>query len=375
MMKRFGGKISGRQSGRALRQGERGQMLVMSALTFVVVLSFAGIAIDIGFFMHTKTKLQADVDALALAGAQELCSTGECATDARAVAATMKAPNGLAVSDNVIISTSVDCSGNAISSYNKISATATRHNTSYLLRMLGLNGADIKACATAGRFAFGGASGVRPFALEDHCILELDYNETVTIKYDSSTTRNCDSDTGNYAAVAIDGSGASIYRTTIKFGSDGLVCTDDTEGCCPTLEPGCDGVYQIDTEPGNMIGPTRDGIDYLIANTPTSCDTWEEVTTVVGEVEAGCRPWAEGYTGATRVIIIPVVDGLWDSGGRHTVTIKNFAILFLEGYGDNCTGNSCDVNARFIHMTATLPNAVKGPAGVLSNITIVSLVE
>jgi len=360
---------------RLTQRGEDGQMLVMASLTFVVVLAFSALAIDVGYFTHTRTKLQADVDAAALAGAQGLCTTAECAAIAEGIAHAMKERNDIRVTDTVTISTTEDCSGHEILRYDKISVRAERRNASFLAHLIGYDGANISACATAGRFAFGGGSGVRPFALEDNCIENITYDTTVVIKYDSDTTRNCDSDSGNYAAVAIDGSGASIYRTTIKYGSNGAVCIEGTDGCCPTLQTGCSGVYKIDTEPGNMIGPTRDGIDYLIDNTPANCDTWEEVTDDDQNVVPACRPWAEGYTGATRVIIIPVVDGLWDKGGRHAVTIKNFAILFLEGYDDKCKGNECDVRARFIPMTATLPNAILGPAGVLSNITVVTLTE
>jgi hypothetical protein len=354
-------------------------MLVVATLMFTVVLAFSALAIDVGFYTHTRTKLQADADAMVLGGAQELCSTADCAVNARDVAEGLQTPNGVRDTDRVSVSTSTDCEGSPITSYNKISARITRHDPSFLARVLGITGADVSACATAGRFAFGGSNGVRPFALEDNCIANLDYSETVVIKYDSSTTRNCDSDTGNYAAVAIDGTGASVYRTTIKFGSDGLVCIEGSTGCCPTLESGCVGVYHIDTEPGNMIGPTRDGIDYLIENTPSDCDTWDKVVSLDASgnatIASNCRPWADGYTGATRVIIIPVVNGLWDQTGRHTVTIVDFAVLFLDGYDGSCGGNTCDVNARFIKMIASLPDAVEGPAGALSDITIVSLVE
>lgn len=357
------------------KSGERGQMLVMSALTFVVVIGFSALAIDVGFFLQTRTELQADVDALALGGAQKLCGTTSCDDLARTVAEGLKSPNGLTGTDTVAVEFATDCNGYPITNHSKVTVRASRYNSSYLAKMVGIAGANISACATAGKFTFGGASGIRPFALEDNCVTGLTYNQTVVVKYDSSSTRDCDSTNGNYAAVAIDGTGASIYRTTIKFGSDGLVCTDTTPQCCPTLSGGCIGVYQIDTEPGNMIGPTRDGVDYLINNTPAACDTWAEVTTASNDLVTACEPWQSGYTGATRIIIIPVVDGLWDSGGRHTVRIKNFAVLFLEGYGDECKGSDCDLRARFIKMTATLPNSVLGQAGTLSNITVVHLVN
>jgi hypothetical protein len=345
----------------------------------VFALAFAAFAIDTGQFLHTKTKLQADVDALALGGAQALCGTEECDGVAETVAASLEEPNGLTSTDDVVLEHTSnggeDCNGFPITNHSKITARATRHTNSFLLKLFDITGADISACATAGKFAFGGSNGIRPFAMEDNCVADVSYEDSVVIKYDSTSTRVCDSSTGNYAAVAIDGTGASIYRTTIKYGSDGLVCTDTTPLCCPSMSGSCIGVYRIDTEPGNMIGPTKDGIDFLIANTPAECQTWEDVTEN-GDLVPACTPWNPSYTAvATRIIIIPIVDGLWDSGGRHQVTIKDFAVLFLDGYDGKCKGSDCDVRARFIKTVTTLPNAVLNPAGPLTNITLVNLVE
>ena len=57
---------------------ETGQILVLSALVMTVLLVFSAMAIDIGFWVHTRTKLQADADAMALAGAQKLCAEVTC---------------------------------------------------------------------------------------------------------------------------------------------------------------------------------------------------------------------------------------------------------------------------------------------------------
>ena len=42
----------------SFRRGEKGQLLVLTALSFVVVMGFAALAIDVGLWLHTKTELQ-----------------------------------------------------------------------------------------------------------------------------------------------------------------------------------------------------------------------------------------------------------------------------------------------------------------------------
>jgi hypothetical protein len=348
-------------------------MLVMGALCMVVVLAFAAVAIDVGVWLQIRTKLQADVDAMALAGALDLCGTSACETTAGTAADTKGPENGL-TSGDWTVTFGVDCGGTASNLHDLITVRASRNQPSILARIIGVTDADIATCATARKYALGGSDGVRPFALEDDCIAAITYGSEVILKYDSDTTRVCDSTNGNYAAVAIDGSGASTYRETIKYGSDDYLCADTTPGCCTHEMSGCIGRYNIDTETGNMTGPTREGIQYLYTNTPSNCDTWDEVTTDDGDIETACTPWKEGYSAVgTRIIIIPVVDGLWDSGGRHTVRIKRFALVFLEGFDGSCTGNDCDIRARFIKTTLTLPNAARVPLFAGADLTVAVL--
>ena len=53
-------------------EDERGQVLVFAVITMVVLLAFAGFAIDVGHAYLAQRQLQAATDAAALAGAQEL---------------------------------------------------------------------------------------------------------------------------------------------------------------------------------------------------------------------------------------------------------------------------------------------------------------
>src|SRR6188508_22600 len=88
-------------------RAERGQILVLAALCTTMMLVFAALTIDVGIWLHTKTKLQADVDAMALAGAQRLPSTGTAQTTAEEYAS----ENGVAMAEIEDIDFNRDCSG------------------------------------------------------------------------------------------------------------------------------------------------------------------------------------------------------------------------------------------------------------------------
>ena len=353
---------------------EKGQILVLAAASMAVVFGFAALAIDIGHFLHTRTELQKDVDALALGGAQGLPSQSTATRYADA----LKGPNGLTSSDTVEYDFGHYCDGSAFPSGSAmITVRATRHNSSFLAQVAGWTGDDgkggatIKACATAGKFSLGGATGVRPFALEDTCMQKVGYGDIVTVKYDSSTTRNCDSFQGNYAAVDVKlksapntfDTGGDPFRENIQYGSPTQLCTQPSAStdttCCPTLTSGCTAIYQIQTETGNLVGPTKQGLKYLFDNTPANCDTWDEVTNSEDHLNPECWPWSSSYTAlGTRLVIVPVVHGLWSSGGTNTVNIQAFAIIFLENM--KCSGgNGCDIQGRFIKTITSLPNARK----------------
>jgi hypothetical protein len=54
-----------------------------------------------------------------------------------------------------------------------------------------------------------------------------------------------------------------------------------------------------------------------------------------------------------RVIVIPVIDQ-FGNGSSDPVTIQKFALVFMEGYDDGmCSGNSCEIKARFVNADLT----------------------
>ena len=65
----------GKNSSGSRRSKERGAILFVVAASLVVLLAFAGLAIDMGMLYNVKTDLQNATDAAALSGAWQLSGT------------------------------------------------------------------------------------------------------------------------------------------------------------------------------------------------------------------------------------------------------------------------------------------------------------
>ena len=117
--------------------------------------------------------------------------------------------------------------------------------------------------------------------------------------------RNWDGSTdtpGNFYPIRFGGlSGADAYLDHIRYGSPVDYQIGD----------------RLETEPGKMTGPTSRGVAYLISQAQQQ--PWANQT------------WQTASMDNPRVVILPVVD--WDEAGsgQTQVTIKSFAIFYLEG--------------------------------------------
>jgi len=308
---------------------ERGQGLVLGALALFVVAGFAALAIDVGQAMHERRELQKAADAAALAGAGELPFS---AGDALAIAQEWAEKNGIDVAGEL---SSVEVT--STHAPNDTITVQVERDVPYLFaRVLGFDSQTIHATATARVGSPAAMAGLRPFGVLESAI---DYSGSTPLKYDSQNVTN-----GNFGAVAIDGNGASVYRNTIKYGSDTPVCAQGQLGCTNST---------IETEPGNMTGPTRQGIDYLIDHTADACDEFDKVFVPDDgtpnpndyTLTDRCNPFRPGGADdSQQFIVTPVIDHLCD--GRCDVTVLYFAVFFVENLG-SCTGNSCEVHGRF----------------------------
>lgn len=277
-----------------LLRTRKGTSMVIFSLALVVLMGCLSISVDIGVLLSEKMKIGNAVDAAALAGAQELINSEDNAED---VANMYLVKNGIDPDDVKV---------EAVDGGLGINVEAKKNVEYYFAKILGFDKGEARAQATAKTLPVVGVyRGIRPFAIEN---MTLNFGQQYILKEGGGSGSN-----GNYGALALGGDGACTYRNNIIYGYNSSLKVGD----------------YVDTEPGNMSGPTETGVDQLIH----SCNHTPKCT-------------FENYQpDCPRIITVVIVDSL-DVNGRKPVKIVGFASFFLEGVDGN--GNKSVVRGRFI---------------------------
>ena len=108
-------------------------------------------------------------------------------------------------------------------------------------------------------------------------------------------------------------------------------------------------------KPGNMIGPTNQGIQALIDQDPNACWIPQKDNSHAGagnlwggavgmKVNGSCTDTYTNWQNSPRVMMVPLFDPGQISQGRTSLTFNNLALIFLEAQ-DNAHSS---VNARFL---------------------------
>jgi hypothetical protein len=296
---------------------KRGSVLVIAALSMTVLLSVGALAVDYGYAVLTRERLQRAVDAAALCGAMELAMgrTGTAASSAVDMG-----------NSNLSATYSV-----SFPAGNRCHVDGERSIRTFFAAVLGRDSMTVRAHAEAIASPISAVQGLRPFAIVPPAEGFV-YGTTYTIKYGPGPGTGAHN--GNFNAVALDpdDKGAKDYLENIKYGSDGWVkiggdiTTDDD---------------WIDTEPGNMAGPTKEGVNYLVGQDAHDWDYYQSMA---------------GIELSSRLITIPVIESMADINGRELVHVIGFARVFLENAIG--TGNDVDVYARFVRIAT--PNSRTG---------------
>jgi hypothetical protein len=104
---------------------------------------------------------------------------------------------------------------------------------------------------------------------------------------------------------------------------------DNIATCDPTVIEAGD---VLTMEPGNMIGPTQQGIQALIDQDPNA--DWGQDANGAWGVQGGCMADASPCALSPRVVAIPVFDpDIWDLGpsnGRSSVTVTRVIGMFID---------------------------------------------
>lgn len=309
------------------RSRRRGGIMVIFGLIFGVLMVTLSLTVDYGHILVCRWRLQTAVDAGALAGGMELVSpTGEFQYgEAERIALEIADSN---ISANYLVSFPSD---------RECVISGDLSVPLFLGPFLGIDDVVVSAHASAEISGIFSAAGIRPFGVE-----EPDSPFVFGELYDLKMGEPDETASGNFHALAIDGTGADVYRENIKHGSSETLSIGDW----------------LPSEPGNMVGPTDDGIEYIM-----QLEVIEEGVEYILEQDQIAWDWYVNNTDvleqSARLITIPVVGDWSGIYGRSEVQIVAFARFFLDGTVG--TGKDCRVTGRFVE--SLVPGATGGGDG------------
>jgi Flp pilus assembly protein TadG len=339
-------------------RSEAGQSVILFVVGLIGFVGIVAAVLDVGQFLVARRNAQNTADAAALAGASMLPDDPDAA---RELAAEYAATNGLEGDDVSISIETRDYTNDTVR------VTVSRGVDFSFATVLDLFGATTTVSAAASRGSVYGSSGLAPFAVIEDVFAGLGPGDTTTLKYNATN-----SDNGNFLPLSLDSTGASEYENNTKFGSDQWLCSVGSEqDDCPSQAP---------TEPGNVIGPTRQALQWITSHTSAECDSYSEVF-VTEPLDPGrptltdqCNRFINGSAASYRVFLVPIIDELCN--GRCDVNVLGFAMFFIESYtcSGSGQGNSCDLNGRYAKTDVTIDGAF-GPFNEEASVTFVRLVE
>ena len=267
----------------------KGIIIVLVAFLMVVFLTLLALVVDVGMLFLERIELINILDAVVLSGVQELPDNN---FEAKEVAQEYAANNNLS-QDQITIS---------IIDTNRIKAEASKQVAMNFAPIIGIRQVTIRNSAQASINEVAGLKGVVPFGIVQ---ADFVYGKKYYLKYGAGGLVNEQRKNGNFGALALGGTGAKNYEENIKYGHDQMLSIGD----------------EVTTEPGNMAGPTRKGVEYIIKQ----CDHLLSCT--YDSVKPNCP----------RLLYVPVIDSL--SNGRSSSEVVGFAAFFLEGINKE-EGNS-----------------------------------
>ena len=363
-----------------LRDNERGMSLVFVAVGFMSFMTATTLAIDVGMFMTARNQAQNAADAGALAGAVALVQNSY----------TDRSPGGPAVQsailtakDNLVVRGAVDVEPENVTfplgpsgQDNRVRVEVFRPALATLMgRFFGVDSVDISAVATAEASPANAATCVKPFTIPDRWI------ETQTPPWDS------EDDTFDYVAkdgstlanpdvyIPADQPDYTGYDAERDRGMRIRLKSDNSTKVAPSFynpwrignSEGADDYAEniaecntavipigapMPAEPGNMVGPTNQGVEDLINKDPNAY--WDEACACVKGSAFGSK--------SPRVAIIPVYDPVHYELGKKNSTnaslkIANYIGFFLEGMqGNEVIGRITPVGGLLIGSNGPAPD-------------------
>ncbi|HMC83584.1 MAG TPA: pilus assembly protein TadG-related protein [Candidatus Polarisedimenticolia bacterium] len=325
---------------------EKGASIVLVAICMVVLLGMAALAIDVGVLHTARAQCQNAADAGALACGGRMVTFNQLnpgAVNQAKNTAVQYANFNKVLSQAVAISSAdVTVDLNLMRCRVCVPRTLARGNPipTFFAKVLGNQSVDVSACATAEIANAQTSNCVKPWALPDafddangNGVYDAgEYYAAGVTSYGTDYRQN-----GNDVGVQLIAKQANPQEAIAPgqfFPIDlpipnspdtgGDRYRDNITSCNPTEVSIGDTLF---TENGNMIGPTKQAVQDLIALDPNA--TWDSSS---GQVTGS----AYGAAGSPRIIRIPFFDpSAPPISGKTTVLVTNIASLFLEAIDAN----------------------------------------
>lgn len=258
-----------------LLTGQRGDALIITALSLVGLLGMAGLALDGGLIFMRQSALQKAANAAVLSGAQELTNSEE---------------NVEQVVQNIIAAhnDTNDLADMQITMNKQVGIDLAESVKLNFLSLLGFKQINVKVHAAAGLSPMGSAAGAAPLGIDQST--PLVYGQTYQLKVDTTGV-----DSGNFGILALGSNGARTYEDNLINGYQNELKIGDI----------------VNTQTGNIAGDTRDAIQERI----DSC------TAAPGDyTQRDC----------SRILLVPVyVPYQYSSNQLKSVKITGFAYFYI----------------------------------------------
>lgn len=289
-----------------VRSEQEGSVIVLVAMMMTAIMGLAAIGTDVGRLFVERQRLSAVADAAALSGAQHLPESKDKA---------------LETARSILTKNNIDL--------NKSNITVTedqRHVNVRLekvvpmtfARVIGASSYIALGAATGYTSNISGFNGAAPLGVPR---ASWQIGEQVFLKMapaDGTVSP------GNYQALALGKAGAAMYEQNVMSGYQEWIRLDQW----------------VDTEPGNMAGPTVRGVNFRINQDPYSTYT--------------------SYNRQSpRLVVVPILEN-FDVNGQGQVHVIGFGMFFLEQASDE--GNSRGTIAgRFVKFIAEGEGSLAAP--------------
>lgn len=303
------------------RKASKGQAMFIVILALPVIVGVLALVMDVGNLYYNQVSMQVAVDSGVLSGALYLPSYP---SQAVSVAEDYAERNGIKAGEIVSCTVSSD--------HKTVLMTTSRYLPCFFCAVLGegtahaqtapgpetSSGTGVKASASALIVPIRAATGVVPLGVDYRT--DLNFGSVVQLKQGQVGA-------GNWSPLALGGDGASNYKTNIENGYPGKVSVGDA----------------IDTEPGNVVGPTNQAFQYRIS---------------MGQNQFSTGTFQNHDLNDPQVMLIPVVD-FSNINGRSQVPMKGFAMMWIVSVDGQGT-----ITCYFIEQS--VPNAQPDPTGSAS---------